>query len=616
MIAICLVCAGMAVPVHAQEDTSQNTTTFDVKIVQTNDMHARVEEDERNGVIGMDRLSGIIRSFTADADASLVLDAGDTFHGQPIATLVKGESVAKLMKACGYDAMTPGNHDWSYGKDRLKELGMIAGVKMLAGNVADENGNLFFDEESYVKEVTKDGKTLKIGVFGVIDPNMYEKTTPSNVAGLTFTDSVSYAKQEAAELKQEGCDLVIALSHTYDPQGLASQVNGVDLWLCGHEHTVVNAAVTTPDGSTAYVSESGYYLNQAALINLECTVDEQDQVNISYQKQSVDYAQSLNYEKDSDVTAVLDTIKQENEAVLGREVGTSPEELDGVWEHLRINQTNLGNVVTDAYLKVTGADIAFENAGGIRASVKAGKVTYGDIINVSPYGNYIVTKKLTGKEIKEMLETSASIQEKSIAANESGDWDAWPQDSGSYLQVGGITVEYDPSQAEGSKILSVKVTGQALDEEKEYTVAVNNYLAGSDTYPQLAGKEETGEFQACDEALIAFFEQGENVVKMSADEKRMIRTTKEEPGKEDPKKENPKKEDSGKENPAKEDLENRQPKNTDPKKEKQEKAASQGAKSPKTADESDVVAWSLLLLLGGTSVMLTARRLKKERKVL
>ena len=94
------------------------------------------------------------------------------------------------------------------------------------------------------------------------------------------------------------------------------------------------------------------------------------------------------------MTAVLDTIKAENETELNRVIGTSPVELDGVWEHIRIGQTNLGNVITDAYLLATGADIAFENAGGIRASIAAGTVTYGDVINVSPYGNYVVTKKL------------------------------------------------------------------------------------------------------------------------------------------------------------------------------------------------------------------------------
>ena len=120
---------------------------------------------------------------------------------------------------------------------------------------------------------------------------------------------------------------------------------------------------------------------------------------------------------------------------LNRVIGTSPVELDGVWEHIRIGQTNLGNVITDAYLLATGADIAFENAGGIRASIAAGTVTYGDVINVSPYGNYVVTKKLTGAQIKEMLESSLTIQKNCIVANDSGEWDAWPNDSGSYCRL-------------------------------------------------------------------------------------------------------------------------------------------------------------------------------------
>ena len=65
---------------------------------------------------------------------SLVLDSGDLFHGQSIATLVKGESIAKLAGTCGYDAMTAGNHDWNYGKDRLKELVNITNENMLIGS--------------------------------------------------------------------------------------------------------------------------------------------------------------------------------------------------------------------------------------------------------------------------------------------------------------------------------------------------------------------------------------------------------------------------------------------------------------------------------------------------
>ena len=590
-----------AMSVQAQDENASVSTVFDVKIVHTNDIHARVEEDDYNQVIGMDRLSGIAQTFTEGADGSLMLDSGDTFHGQPIATIVKGESVAKLMKACGYDAMTTGNHDWSYGKERLKELGGIANVKILSGNIKNTDGTSFFDTDALVKEITKNGKTLKIGVFGVSDPEMKNKTTPSNVEGLDFQDAVDYAKREAATLKAEGCDVVIALSHTLDPKNVAAQVDGVDLWLCGHEHIELSESVTTPDGSTTYVSESGYYLNTVGLIDLNCTMDENGSVHVDYKKTSVDYEAAQNYPKDASVTAVLDTIKAENETVLNRVIGTSPVELDGVWEHIRIGQTNLGNVITDAYLLATGADIAFENAGGIRASIAAGTVTYGDVINVSPYGNYVVTKKLTGAQIKEMLETSLTIQKNCIVANDSGEWDAWPNDSGSYLQVGGITVRFDPAQPAGARVLSVQKDGQDLDDTKEYTVAVNNYLAGSDSYPQLAGAVETGEYSCCEELLIRFFEQGSDTVMASAAKQNMIQTTKEaeEPGQPPVPVTPPVPEKPAKEQPEAVKTENK------------EKASGTktSVKSPKTADNNEIFFWMILLLLssGAGSICLVQK---------
>lgn len=581
-----------AMPVQAQDGNASGSTIFDVKIVHTNDIHARVEEDDYNQVIGMDRLSGIAQTFTEGADGSLMLDSGDTFHGQPIATIVKGESVAKLMKACGYDAMTTGNHDWSYGKERLKELGGIANVKILSGNIKNADGTSFFDTDELVKEITKNGKTLKIGVFGVSDPEMKNKTTPSNVEGLDFQDAVAYAKREVATLKAEGCDVVIALSHTLDPKNVAAQVDGVDLWLCGHEHIELSESVTTPDGSKTYVSESGHYLNSVGLIDLNCTMDEDGSVHVDYEKTSVDYEAAQNYPKDASVTAVLDTIKAENETALNRVIGTSPVELDGVWEHIRIGQTNLGNVITDAYLLATGADIAFENAGGIRASIAAGTVTYGDVINVSPYGNYVVTKKLTGTQIKEMLETSLTIQKNCIVANDSGEWDAWPNDSGSYLQVGGITVRFDPAQPAGERVLSVQKDGQELDDTKEYTVAVNNYLAGSDSYPQLANAAEIGEYSCCEELLIQFFEQGSDAVTASVAKQNMIQTTKETVEPEHP---SVPVTPSVPEQPSKEQPEAVK---TEVKKE-QASGTKTSVKSPKTADSNELFCWMVLLLLSG-----------------
>lgn len=502
-------------------------TDFLIKIVHTNDIHARVEEDAKSGIIGVPKLKSIIDDFTSDADMDLVLDSGDLFHGQSIATLVKGESIAELVKACGYDAMTAGNHDWSYGKDRLKELAKMSELEMLTGNVVDENGNEFFDNSYYIESVNKNGKALKVGIFGVIDPSIYASTAPSNVEGLTFTDPVIYANKAASELKAEGCDVVIALTHTYNPADLAASVNGVDLWLAGHEHIDIETAVTTPDGSTAYVIEDGYYLYQIGLIELSCELNSDGEVvNVDCRRDAYDYAKASAYDDDSQVSAVLAEINSEQAVILDQVVGTSPVDLDGDWYNLRIDETNLGRVVTDAYLLETGADIAFENAGGIRASVSAGDVTYGDIIGVSPYGNYIVTKQITGEELVEVLEISLQIQSECIAAYERGDDSAWPASSGSYLQTGGITVEYNLDLDYGSRVISVKVGEEPLDKNKLYTVATNNFVAVSQYYSQIANAEETGEYSACDEALIKYFMQDESAILQSVTTERMIKTDK------------------------------------------------------------------------------------------
>lgn len=509
---------------------SDDTTDFCVKIVHTNDIHARVEENAKSSIIGMPKLKTLIDSFTESSDMDLVVDSGDLFHGQSIATLVQGESIAELVKACGYDAMTAGNHDWNYGKDRLKELAKLADVEMLTGNVVDESGKQFFDNEYYVETTSKDGQELKVGIFGVIDPDIYSKTAGTNVEGLTFTDSAEYAIMAADELEEMGCDVVIALTHTYDPVSLASKVDGVDLWLAGHEHVDIDSEVTTPDGSKSRVIENGYYLYEAGLIDLDCSLDSDGEVvSIDINADKADYSAAQNLEENAEVKAVLDNIKSEQSVILNEVVGSTPQDLDGVWEDLRIDETNLGRAVTDAYLLETGADIAFENAGGIRASVKKGDLTYGDIIGISPFGNYIVTKQITGKQLVEILETSIDIQKKSIAANDSGEYDAWPENSGSYLQTGGITVEYNLDLDYGKRVISVKVGNEPLDDNKLYTVATNNFVAVNENYPQLANAEETGEYSACDEALIKYFSQSEDVILKSVTTPRMIKTTATEP---------------------------------------------------------------------------------------
>lgn len=517
----------------AYSDELESTDTrFSVKIVHTNDIHARVKEDDWNGIIGVAKLKTIIDNHILNSDMSFVLDSGDLYHGQSIATLVEGESVAQLIGACGYDAMTAGNHDWNYGKDRLKELVNITDefderdFKLLAGNVVNDDSSRFFDDEFLIKSVEKDGKELKIGIFGMIDPLIYDSTSPKNVAGLTFTDMEVYAKKAVENLKSEGCQFIIALTHSYAPVELAAKIDGVDLWLTGHEHISINQTVMTPSGKETLVIENGYYLYEVGLLSIDIILNDNDEVtDISYTTDSTDYSDSAEITPDNDVLNMLDSIDSRQAEILDKVVGSSPVDLDGVWENLRIDETTMGRAVTDAYLFETGADVAFENAGGIRSSINAGNVTYGDIINVLPYGNYIVTKEVTGAELWEILETSIDIQIKNIAANDSGLYDAWPGNSGSYLQVGGMTVKYNCSNEYGNRVVSVLVGGTPLEADRLYTVATNNFVAVSADFPQLAAKKEINEYSACDEAFITFFKQNDDTVLNSVSTERMIQTS-------------------------------------------------------------------------------------------
>ena len=505
---------------------------FDINVVHTNDIHGRVKEDTWNQVIGLPKVKTYIDQVSKGKDLSLALDGGDTFHGQSIATLVKGESVAKLLGNCGYDAVGVGNHDWNYGKERLKELESIVRANgsqdfsLLAGNVVDEKGNKFFDQNYLIKQVEKDGKVLKVGVFGVIDPLIYNATSPNNVQGLAFTDMQEYSLKATAKLKEQGCQIIIGMAHCIDPKSLASSVDGVNLWIAGHEHTTLNEVVTTPNGNSALVVETGYNLWNFGNVEISCTLDADANVKkLTMKENLVDYQTGLALSPDVNVQNHLNSIEASQQEILLQLVGSTPIELDGVWEHTRINETTMGRAVSEAYLLATNADIAFENAGGIRSSIKKGQVTYQDVLDVSPYGNYIVTKELTGKEILEMLETSLEIMKANIAANESGDYDGWPGNSGNMLQVGGIDVEYNLSLPTGKRIIKAFVQGKTIESDQTYIVAMNNYLPNDVIdYPQLEGKANIHEYQSCEDALAAFLNQSENIIMEKLEHKCMIET--------------------------------------------------------------------------------------------
>ncbi len=510
-ITLALLLGGMPTSILADEPSAANIT--ELTIVHTNDTHGRYAASD--SVVGFAKLKTLINAKEAD----LILDAGDTWHGQAFATVEQGESTAEVLKAVGYTAMTPGNHDFNYGKTQMKTLESIAETPLLSCNVIDNaTGEPYFTPSMTM--TTNDG--IKVGVVGVTSPNIYSDTAPSNVEGLTFAEPTPYLQAEVDRLRdEEGCTVIVVLAHMGDSSvlnwtsdRLVSETNGVDVVIDGHTHDVENKVAAWADGSgQAIVVQTGCYFANVGVLTLSYDTEAQKVVNLSTQNEElISAADAALVEEDTAVGATISAIEEREADTLEQVVGTSPvdvnaEDTDLLWGNVRIGQQPIGNVITDAYLAATGADIAFENAGGIRSGLAAGDITYGDIIAIAPFGNYVVTKQVTGQTILDMLETNFTtgfankVAYDTIAAGGSADF---PENSGSYLQWGGINVTYDPDAAEGSRVVSVTVDGEALDPAANYTVATNNFVAVSDDYPVLAAADEINQYSACDEILIRY----------------------------------------------------------------------------------------------------------------
>lgn len=489
------------------------TATTTIQIIHTNDIHGYYTKTDR-GVIGFAQLKTLVDSVGAD----LVLDAGDTYHGQAFATVEQGLGIAELMKSVGYDAMTPGNHDWSYGANRLKELEAVQGFPVLAANVTDDSENAYFDTPYLVKTVTADdGTQLKVGVVGVIDDEFYNSTATENVSGLSFKEEAETASKIASTLKnQEKCDIVIALTHNANCESFVNNLSNVDTVIAGHQHILIDTAYQDKDGKNVPVVESGYYFYDIGTLSL--TYDSTSKTISKATEKNYTSTEMAGFAEDTAVAAQIKTIEVREASTLSKVIGTSSKDYAYSWEEIRVAEQEIGRIVTAAYIDRTGADVAFENAGGIRGGIKKGDITYKDLISISPYGNTIVTKELSGKQILDLVEYSLelsrqcdeiyALQKQAIIDGEDPYQYSWPSNSGSVLQFGGITVKYDMSKPQGSRIVSAEIGGKAVDLTKIYTVATNNYVADNTEYPGISGSSLVKEYGTCEQALINYISKG------------------------------------------------------------------------------------------------------------
>ena len=426
----------------------------EIRILHLNDFHGFAEPYQP---FGSKEYLGGISSLALRANQlrrekpTLLLAAGDMIQGNNWANLFQGESVIELMNLMRFDAMVVGNHEFDFGQEVLKRRISEASFPILGANVKGMEGLKPY--------VIKELGGMKVAVIGVVTEDTPVSTSPKNVTGLEFLSPFVTTEQHIRELK-DSVDLILVLSHigfSVD-RNLAEGVKGIDVIVGGHSHTKVLKPVRI--GRTLIVQA---WEHGKALGVLDLTV--QDGKLIKWDGHLEDMRPKQG-EEDPRVQSLVEKYSRKVNSVMDVSIGETEVELDG--ENVRRRETNLGDFVADILREVSGADAAIINGGGIRTSLKQGEIKIKDIYSILPFDNYVVSFKLTGKQIRQALEHGLSGIE---------------EGEGRFPQVSGLTVTYSRSAPNGLRIQAILIKEKPIDPNREYQVATNDFMAaGGDGY--------------------------------------------------------------------------------------------------------------------------------------
>ena len=471
----------------------------EVTILYTNDVHTYI--DKQAPELTYAAIAALKQSYQDAGKKVLLVDAGDHVQGTAYGSMDQGASIIELMNAAGYDAATPGNHEFDYGMDRAKELMRDADFPYLSCNWVDLRTNLRVLPE--IKVFVRGG--VRIAFVGITTPETFTKSTPAyfmnkaqtkyiyDILGGEDGQKLYSAVQKAVDKAKCLADVVIGLGHLgVDPSSspwtseeVIAHTTGFDAFIDGHSHTVMeNKQVADASGRMVTLTQTGsYFANVGEMTiapdgtistRLVSTYDQEDPAVAAEQAAWVSSVDEMLGEK----IAVADTKFYITDPATGK-------------RRIRSGETNLGDFVADGIytyfneVEQLHCDIAIMNGGGIRSDEDAGYWTFKTCKQVSPFGNVACLMSVTGKQIQDALEFAARF------AGAEG------KENGGFLQVAGATYEIHTDipntvqtddknvwigSATGTpRVQNVKIYDRAngtyvpLDESKTYALAGMNY---------------------------------------------------------------------------------------------------------------------------------------------
>ncbi|MDD9272188.1 5'-nucleotidase C-terminal domain-containing protein [Paenibacillus sp. GCM10023248] len=453
-----------------------------VDILTTNDIHGKIEvgfDKKRNqGQGGIETLGGIVNDFRAvNPDGTVVVDGGDAWQGTLISNTTNGQSVMDTMAQVQYDAAAIGNHEFDFGRDVLISNIKNAKFPILGANIIDDKTGKRVDWTQPYTVVEKDG--LKIGIIGFATPQTTTTTKSTNIEGLSFVNPVPLAKDLSEELRAKGVDIIMVTSHLPGEQDqksneiiseLADLAKGtgngtLDAIVGGHSHMRVSGIV---NGIPVVEAQSWLY----AVGHIQLFVDKTTKQVVSSNASLLETYTNLTTADESihktvqDYKSKISAKSGEVEVIVAEPLTRKSFRFATNGGVDRDGASQLGNSITDAMRASEKSDIAFTNIGGIRADVDKGELTYGEMFEVFPFGNYNVTGTMTAEQIKKALEVTDKYS--NLPA----------------IQFSGLKVEWDATKPAGekySKITLVDGTPVYVDgkfnKDRTFKVTTNDFMA-------------------------------------------------------------------------------------------------------------------------------------------
>jgi len=459
----------------------QKGVEHELTILHTNDYHGHplaFYDYPADGQGGLPARATYVNGVLAKNENVLILDAGDINTGRPESNFFKGEPDILGYNYIGVDAMTMGNHEFDYSWDIMQKQIEMSDFPWLSANIKKDGKYLDNVQPYIIKEY--DG--FKVAILGLTDSRTVDTGNPENISGLEFLDEVEVANELVPMLKKKA-DIVIALVHMglYDSnekgsRRLAANVPGLSMIIDGHSHTMLEEPAMENGVPIVQARHWGLYVGNASIKFKDGVVTSfdwnLDPINVQYREKDADGNSIYKYvgeelAQDQGLLDIIQPYADKVDAVLSEVIGNATDVF--LNDDTRRMETALGDIVTDSqiwFLQEMGQDIdfAFQNGGGIRATLGAGEIQKQTIYEVLPFDNSIAKISLKGSDVIALFDKAAQ----NIGA-------------GSMAQVSKeVRVVFN---AEAKTVESLTIGGEAVDPNRVYNIALNSYLAsGGDGY--------------------------------------------------------------------------------------------------------------------------------------